>query len=325
MLNAKAAAYARPTTQVALNEFAEAVLEGLSANTKSLPARFFYDANGSALFEEITKLPEYYPTRTETAILSTHARDMVADIPDDSVLIEFGSGSSRKTEILLATLPRLRAYIPIDVSIDALEVAKRRLVTGFPGLDIRPIHGDFSGPIEIPADLRSYARTGFFPGSTIGNLLPSEAARLLSEMRAALSTDGRLIIGVDLKKDPHTLVLAYNDTAGVTAQFNLNMLARINREIEPAFNLHNFRHEAVYNAGEGRIEMHLVSLKAQSVALLGQRFYFQAGESIHTENSYKYAIDEFQTLCKSAGWQSKRIWTDPEKLFSVHELVVANR
>ena len=323
MLNTQLPAQQPSAIANADGEFAEAVIDGLSAKRKSLPCRFFYDARGSELFEEITQLAEYYPTRAESSILAEHAREMAAGIADGSVLIEFGSGSSRKTEMLLSALPRLRAYIPIDVSSTALDEAKRRLQARFPSLDVWPIVGDFSGPIEIRPDLATCPRTGFFPGSTIGNLGPSEAVDLLVHMRKTLATGGQLIIGVDLKKDPRTLVRAYNDERGMTAEFNLNLLARINREIEPAFDLKGFRHRAIYDPVTGRIEMHLVSVKAQTVALLGRIFYFRAGETIHTENSYKYTVDEFQVLCRKAGWRANRVWTDSAALFSVHEMLSA--
>ena len=302
-------------------EFAGAVIEGLSRPQKSLPCRFFYDARGSALFEEITRLPEYYPTRTETAILAANAAMMAEAIPDGGVLVEFGSGSSLKTEILLDKLPHLGAYVSIDVSPSALADAKQRLAARFPGLDVRPTLGDFLRPVALPAEFALRHKAGFFPGSTIGNHTPVEAQRLLRNFRAMLSPGGRLIIGVDLKKDVRTLLLAYNDAAGVTAAFNLNLLARINREIGPAFDLDAFRHEAIYNPRDGRIEMYLVSRKVQDVALLGRRFHFAEGESIHTENSYKYSLSQFRDLARSADWLPQRVWTDSDDLFSVHELI----
>jgi dimethylhistidine N-methyltransferase len=186
---------------------------------------------------------------------------------------------------------------------------------------VRPIVGDFSYPVALPADIAGRHKTGFFPGSTIGNLTPVDAARLLRVFRAALSIEGRLIIGVDLEKDARTLVLAYNDAAGVTAAFNINLLSRINRELAGTFDLAAFKHEAIYNPRDGRIEMHLISLKHQSVRVHGRRFHFRAGESIHTENSYKYSVSQFQDLARSAGWQPRRVWTDERNLFSVHELV----
>ena len=239
------------------------------------------------------------------------------------MLVEFGSGSSRKTELVLERLAAGVAYVPIDVSESALEDAASRLAQRFPALDVRPIIGDFSRPLTLPPDLARRPKTGFFPGSTIGNLAPAEAARLLGVFKSVLSPGGRLIIGVDLKKDARKLVLAYNDAAGVTAAFNLNLLARINREIEPAFDLASFRHEAIYDPREGRIEMHLVSKYAQDVSIRGRRFRFRAGETIHTENSYKYSIEQFQELARFAGWLPAGVWTDDDHHFSAHNLLSA--
>jgi dimethylhistidine N-methyltransferase len=224
------------------HEFATEVLQGLSRPSKTLPCRFLYDARGSELFEKITRLPEYYPTRAETSILKAHAEEMAADVPDGGVLVEFGSGSSLKTELLLERLPRLRAYVPVDVSQSALADASQRLAARFPWLDVRPIVADFAYPVALPAHLAWRHRTGFFPGSTIGNLMPVQASRLLHVFRKVLSTGGRLIVGIDLKKDPGKLVRAYDDTAGVTATFNLNLLARINRELGGNFDLRAFKH-----------------------------------------------------------------------------------
>ena len=302
-------------------DFAASVIEGLSLPRKSLPCRFFYDARGSELFEQITGLQEYYPTRTEIAILEAHAAEMAGGAVANTVLVEFGSGSSRKTEILLKTLRDLTAYIPVDVSESALEDARQRLLERFPNLTIRPIVGDFSRPLAFPENLAGAEKLGFFPGSTIGNFPPPAASLLLAAMRELLSPDGRLIIGVDLKKDARTLVEAYNDAKGVTADFNLNLLARINRELEGSFDLACFRHEAIYNPREGRIEMHLVSCKDQAASVQGRWFWFHAGETIHTENSYKYTTGQFQQLARMAGWCPGRVWTDAGKLFSVHELV----
>lgn len=302
-------------------EFGASVIEGLSRPRKTLSCQFFYDARGSELFEEITRLPEYYPTRTEIAILSTHAAGMTSGVPDEAVLVEFGSGSSRKTEILLKCLPRLRAYVPIDVSESALEGAKRRLLAQFPALDVRPVVSNFIRPVTLPADLAEAPKLGFFPGSTIGNFAPAAASRLLRLMRGLLTPHGSLIVGVDLKKNARRLIEAYNDAAGVTAAFNLNLLTRINRELNGTFDLSGFRHEAIYNPREGRVEMHIVSMKAQAVSILGRWFRFFAGETIHTENSYKYSDAQFQELARSAGWLPGRVWSDGENLFSVHELI----
>jgi L-histidine Nalpha-methyltransferase len=305
-------------------DFAAAVLDGLSRPRRSLPCRFFYDARGSELFEEITRLPEYYPTRTEAAILDAHAAEMAEGVPAGGILVEFGSGSSLKTEILLRQLPQLGAYVCIDVSESALDGAKTRLHSRFPDLDVRPIVGDFSRSVTFPADLAERPRTGFFPGSTIGNLSPADAACLLQTFRVSLGEAGRLIVGADLKKDARRLHMAYNDSRGVTAAFNLNLLDRINRELAGTFDVGAFRHEAVYNPREGRIEMYLTSVRRQVAGVLGRPFHFGAGERIHTENSYKYGIGQFHDLARSAGWQPRRVWTDRDDLFSVHELVVGD-
>jgi dimethylhistidine N-methyltransferase len=305
-------------------DFAASVIEGLSRPRKSLPCRYFYDARGSELFEEITLLPEYYPTRTEIAILETHAAEMAEGVLERAVLVEFGSGSSRKTEILLKNLRDLAAYVPVDVSKSALYDARRRLLERFPALKVRPVVGDFSRPVAFPEDLVKVHKLGFFPGSTIGNFSPSDASRLLGAMRDMLSPDGRLIVGVDLKKDARALVHAYNDEDGVTAAFNLNLLARINRELDGSFDLDCFRHEAIYDPREGRVEMHLVSLKDQAASVRGRWFRFLAGETIHTENSYKYSIDQFQELARAAGWLPGRVWLDAGNLFSMHELISAS-
>jgi L-histidine Nalpha-methyltransferase len=303
---------------------AAAVIEGLSAAQKNLPCRYFYDARGSELFEQITELPEYYPTRTEVAILEANLAEIVGGTGEGEVLVEFGSGSSRKTELLLAALPDLAAYVPIDVSESALDEARARLAGRFPDLDIRPILGDFSGPIRLPADLRLRRKIGFFPGSTIGNLSRSEARALLERFRIVLSRRGRLIVGVDLLKSEEILRLAYDDPAGVTAAFNLNLLVRINREIGPFFDIDAFRHEARFNRRESRIEMHLVSKRDQRVEVLGRRYALRRGETIHTENSHKYAVADFQALAVSAGWTPERVWTDDADLFSVHALSSAH-
>jgi dimethylhistidine N-methyltransferase len=308
------------------NDVARAALSGLSQPQKWLPSWLFYDARGSDLFEEITRLPEYYPTRIETAILESATRDIAADTPPGSVLVEFGSGSSRKTEILLNALPGLSAYAPIDVSRSALDEAVARLALRFPALRVIPTVGDFLAPLALPGGLAgglaSRPRLGFFPGSTIGNFAPAEARDLMAHMAATLGPRGRLVIGVDLRKDLSILLPAYNDAAGVTAAFNANILARLNREAGADFNLDRFVHSAIFNAAEGRIEMHLVSVERQRVTVMGRSFDFAAGESIHTENSYKYSIPRFQDLAHRAGWTPHRVWTDPDQMCSLHELVI---
>ncbi len=311
----------RARRREAESDFASCVVEGLSKTNKSLPCQFFYDARGSELFEEITQLAEYYPTRTEIGILEAHAAEMVECVCEGSALIEFGSGSSRKTQILLDRLPGLSAYVPVDVSPTALDDAKRRLQARYPSLDIRPVVGDFTDGANLPEDIKRRKKLGFFPGSTIGNFAPTGAVLLLRAMRKTLSPGGALVIGVDLKKDARVLVDAYDDRQGVTAAFNLNLLARMNSELGADFDLAAFRHEAIYDPLKGRIEMHLVSLKDQAVAVAGATFHFRAGEKIHTENSYKYSIEQFGELARLAGWSVKRVWTDANNWFSVQKLV----
>ncbi len=302
-------------------DFTEAVLAGLSLKQKAIPCRFLYDRRGSELFEEITDLPEYYQTRAEVEILTTNAVDIVANVSDGAALVEFGSGSSRKTELIIEALAKLRLYIPIDVSTSALEGARERLSQKFPTLTVIPIVADFSKPVRYPTALSSVAKFGFFPGSTIGNLAPAEAVQFLRILKSSLSEHSRLVVGVDLKKETGKLVRAYNDAAGVTAEFNINLLQRINREIEHAFDISTFQHQAIYDPVQGRIEMHLFSLVDQDIKLLGRSFPMRRGESIHTENSYKYTVEEFRELARKSGWAAVRTWTDDQKLFSVHELV----
>jgi dimethylhistidine N-methyltransferase len=303
------------------DDFAASVLEGLSRPRKSLPCRFFYDAKGSALFEEITRQPEYYPTRVEIAILEANAMQMLEGEFGETILVEFGSGSSVKTEILLQRMRRPYAYVPVDVSESALTEARLRLTARFSGLNVWPLVGNFSHRIELSPELAERPKLGFFPGSTIGNFTPAEATHLLRTMRETLSPAGRLIIGVDLKKDVRRLVQAYDDSNGVTAAFNLNLLVRINRELGGTFDLRNFRHAATYEPFEGRIEMHLASMRDQDVWVGGRRIRFCEGETIHTENAYKYTIEEFHLIARAAGWTPRRVWTDDLNLFSVHELL----
>lgn len=311
---------ARALPHAADSEFALEIIAGLTRQPKTLPCRYFYDARGSDLFERITDLPEYYPTKAEIALLEAHAGEMAALAGPGCCLIEFGSGSSRKTELLLRELPRDATYAPIDVSPAALEAARRRLARRFPGLQVLPIVGDFSELARLPVALRRRPKLGFFPGSTIGNFSPVDASLLLRRFRDLLAPDGRLVIGVDLKKDSRVLERAYNDGAGVTAKFNLNLLARINREIAPVLDLDAFEHKAFYDAREGRIEMHLVSRCDQSFEIAGRRFFLKSGETIHTENSYKYAVSQFRALAQSAGWAPSQVWIDSDGLFSIHEL-----
>ncbi len=302
------------------DDFLRAVLDGLGKAQKELPCRFFYDERGSVLFEAITRLDEYYPTRTEAVILRNCAGEISGRSTPGTVLIEFGSGSSTKTEILLEAMPQLAAYVAIDVSGSALDEARARIEERFPHLHVETLVGDFSGPVTLPAICRDAPALGFFPGSTIGNLTRPEAITLLRHFHELLGTGSRFVAGVDLKKDKAILLPAYNDAAGVTADFNLNLLVRINRELSGEFDLRQFRHESIWNESAGRIEMHLISLNEQQVAIGGRRFRFAAGETIHTENSHKYGIGEFQSLAASAGWTPAKVWTDAARLFSVHEL-----
>jgi len=305
------------------SEFATALIRGLSQRSKAIPCRFFYDTEGSRLFERITHLPEYYPTRTETGILRAHAAHLAALAPPGAVLIEFGSGSSTKTELLLAEMDDLHAYVPIDISPAALDDARARIATRFPSLRVMPIVGDFSQPLPLPGAIAGHSRVGFFPGSTIGNLAETDAVALLSSMRAILGKGATLIIGADLKKDVRRLIAAYDDAEGVTAAFNLNLLRRANRELGADFNLEAFTHLATYDVRHGRIDMHLVSGRTQTVNVLGHRIRFTEGERIHTEHSHKYDIAGFATLVQRAGWHSREVLTDPESLFSVHVLTTS--
>ncbi len=304
-------------------DFADAVLDGLRRTPKSIPSRFFYDAQGSELFERITELEEYYPTRAEIALLGEHADEIAALAGPGVCLVEFGSGSSRKTDCLIEALPNLAAYVPIDISEAALAGAVARLRGRFPGLRVAPLLGDFNGALALPRSARPQKKLGFFPGSTIGNLTHPEARAFLKSCRALLGANGAFIVGVDLKKDTSILLPAYNDRQGITAAFNLNLLARINRELGGTFDLSAFAHEAIYNAEEGRIEMHIRSLAGSRFKAMGESFDFAAGETIHTENSHKYTVAEFQALARSAGWEPRQVWTGPDALFSVHYLAPA--
>jgi dimethylhistidine N-methyltransferase len=302
--------------------FERDIIDGLSRRQKSIPSRYFYDDTGSELFEKITELPEYYPTRVETSILLRHAAEMTDGIADDGILIELGSGSSRKTEILLDAAPRLAAYVAIDVSAAALADAALRIRARYPTLEVRPVQSDFMQSIPVPRDLARHRKLGFFPGSTIGNFEDDQAVKFLCDLSHAFSDGDRLIIGADLIKDEDVLLRAYDDTAGVTAAFNLNLLARINRTYGPIFDLNTFRHRAVFNRQRSRIEMHLVSTEKQVVRFRGHIFRFDRGETIHTESSHKYTLESFRKLADRAGWHPRSTWTDDEALFSVHELVV---
>jgi dimethylhistidine N-methyltransferase len=301
-------------------DFAEAVLAGLSRNQKSIPCRFFYDARGSELFEQITSLPEYYPTRVETELLRANAAEIAWLAGADRVVVEFGSGSSRKTNLLLHALRRLRGYVPIDIAGECLHEAATWLKHRHPNLAIEPMIADFTNAVTLPPLALRWNRLGFFSGSTIGNLNHNEGVEFLANASRLLGKDGLLLIGVDLKKPSSILIPAYNDAKGVTAEFNLNLLRRINRELGGNFNLDRFAHDAIYDEEAGRIEMNIVSLAAQTVRVLHRDFRFAEGERIHTENSHKYSIPQFQSLAKAGGWRPVGAWTDADQLFSLHLL-----
>jgi dimethylhistidine N-methyltransferase len=290
------------------------VIAGLSLRQKALPPKYFYDAAGSRLFERICRLPEYYVTRAELALTRRHIGSIARFAGNGCELIEYGSGESLKTRLLIRAL-RPSAYLPIDISAAALRAATQRLSREFAWLRIVPVHGDFSRPVDLPASRQR--RVVYFPGSTIGNLTPDEAHAFLSMTRGQAA---RMLVGVDLKKDANLLHAAYNDSRRVTAAFNLNLLSRINRELGADFKLKRFSHYAFYNAALGRIEMHLVSLARQSVRIGRHRFSFEAGESIHTENSYKYSVGEFRALAAQAGFAGKKVWMDRKGLFALHGL-----
>jgi dimethylhistidine N-methyltransferase len=307
----------------AAKTFAEDVMAGLSAEPKRLPPKYFYDALGSRLFEEITRLPEYYPTRTETAILETSAAEIAKLIPADAAMIEFGAGSSAKARILLRAAKQVSAYVPVDISGEFMANEAARLTEDMPNLRVLPVAADFTRPFELPAGLGAKPRVGFFPGSTIGNFEPHEAHAFLRHAATMLGRGALLIIGADLVKDPAVLNAAYNDSAGVTAMFNLNLLERINRELDGEFRLEKFCHRAFYNREKQRVEMHLVSLARQKVRVMGKVFDFRRGETIHTENSYKYTVELFRSHARSSGWTPAATWLDPQSFFSVHALVAA--
>ena len=303
-----------------LSGFAADLLAGLAAVPKRLPPKHFYDEAGSRLFEEITGLPEYYPTRTELQILAENAAAIARFVPAGGAIIEFGSGSSAKVRLLLRAAPEVVAYVPVDISAAFMAAEAARLRRDFPDLQVTPVAADFTQAFRLPAGLRGRARTGFFPGSTIGNFEPEDACAFLQQAARVLGAGAALIVGVDLVKDERRLHEAYNDAAGVTARFNLNLLARANRELGADFDLDAFEHRAFYDPRRCRIEMHLVSRHAQTVRVLGQAFAFAPGETIHTENSYKYTPESFAELARRGGWRTQALWTDPDRLFSVHAL-----
>lgn len=308
----------------ALEDFGEAVIAGLSQPQKTLPCKFFYDEAGSKIFDAICDLPEYYPTRTETALMEATAAEMADLFGPACHVIEFGSGSSVKIRFLLDALETPAAYTALDISRDHLIAACQSVAADYPDLPVNAVCADFTRPFDLPAGPKNASRTlGFFPGSSIGNFTRPEAAEFLLSARQILTgPEPGFLIGVDLRKDASILEPAYNDAAGVTADFNLNLLVRANRELGSDFDLDGFRHHALYNEAEGRIEMHLISLRAQDVTVNGRTFHLRADETIHTENSHKYAPEEFAELAESAGYTPERLWIDENRLFSIHYLTV---
>ena len=296
--------------------FRSDVLEGLSQADKAIPARWLYDDAGSELFEEITRLKEYYPTRAETEILRAHGTEFAEGIGPGRAVVEFGSGSSVKTPLLLKAIDPA-AYVPLDISGDFLRAAAADLAARFPGLPVHPVEADFMREVELPREVSAMPKLGFFPGSTIGNLVPRTAVDLLRTMRATLGESSKLLIGMDLIKDVDVLEAAYDDARGVTAEFNLNLLRRINRELGGTFPVGSFRHEARWNDEFARIEMHLVADEALEFEVSGHHFAMQAGESIHTENSHKFSRRSSNTLLLAGGWTPVARWVDSEERFSL--------
>ncbi len=298
------------------------VLQGLLAERKELPSKYFYDAAGSQLFEQICEQDEYYLTRTELSIMQDYAREMAALLGPNCLLIEYGSGSSTKTRLLLDALQDPAGYVPIDISKEQLLYSVAALNLSYPNLEVLPVCADYTSAFQLPMPHKPVERKiAYFPGSTIGNFTREAALRFLRQV-ATLCRDGGLLIGIDLQKDFNILHRAYNDAQGITAQFNKHLLERINQELGANFQVQHFGHYAFYNPDQGRVEMHLVSLKDQTVCIGNRDISFKPGESIWTESSHKYALDDFARLAKDAGFTVERVWTDPRSLFSVQYLAV---
>jgi len=317
-----------PITYIDLNpveeSMAESVIAGLRASPKYLESKFLYDERGSRLFERICEQPEYYPTRTELGILRAHAADIAALVGPEAHVIELGAGALEKVGLLLAALKRPAGFTAIDISGDHLKEAAEALASEFPDIEISAVCADYTAEYTLPDSLGRGARrrVGFFPGSTIGNFTPEAAERFLLRQKTVFGLGGLMIVGVDLRKDKAILDAAYNDAAGVTAAFNLNMLAHINAELGADFDLDRFAHRAAYIPERGRVELHLESLADQAVHVAGETFHLSKGERIHTENSCKYDIAAFQDLARRAGWTPRAVHTDAESLFSLHVLEV---
>lgn len=309
----------RAPAPVANRQFLNDVLRGLSQPQKALPPKYFYDTRGSEYFDRICELEEYYPYRTELNLLPQVAAAVDEYLQQATTIVEFGAGSLKKIQPLLDTLGSVRRFVPIDIAGDFLATSCSILQEQFPSLQINPIEADFCQPVSLP-DTGTDIRLGFFPGSTIGNFTPLEAKRFLSSAGGTLGRHSYLLIGVDTKKSPSVLHKAYNDSKNVTAEFNLNLLHRINEELLANFAVDRFEHYAFYNASEGCVEMHLVSAEQQEVFVAGQPFYFERGESIHTESSYKYNPEEFRALASASGWKTRDTWVSNNGYFSMHLL-----
>lgn len=306
--------------------FAADVVKGLSAQRKRLPPKYFYDELGSALFDAITEQPEYYPTRCEMSILRDKGAEIAKLIPAGAALVEFGSGSNRKARLLLAAAPALAAYVPVDICGPVLEQEAAELRADFPALKVLPVEADFTQSFDLPPEaMAATVRVGFFPGSTIGNLEPHEAASFLRNAARTLGPGAKMIIGADLVKSSEILNAAYNDAAGVTEKFNLNLLTRLNRELGGTFDLSTFEHHAFYNRERQRIEMHLASTRRQKVKVAGETFEFRAGETIHTENSYKYTPESLAALARGVGWEPVGVWTDGDCHFSIQAFSLSEK
>ena len=303
------------------NEFASDVLEGLARTQKYVAPKYFYDAEGSRLFEEICELAEYYPTRTEIELLRTIAPEIGALISPGAALVEFGSGASVKTRLLLDAAPQLQVYAPIDISRAALDAASEAIRRDYPALTVAPAVDDFTRAMTLPNAARGRPVTGFFPGSTIGNFTPQEARDFLRAAHRLLGPGARFIVGIDIIKAEETLIAAYDDALGVTAAFNLNLLARINRELGGDFDLNQFTHRARWNSDEARVEMHLESRRAQSVRVAGRTFDFAPGETLHTENSHKFTVEGFAALAATAGWRLEKSWESGDPAFAIVSLI----
>lgn len=300
--------------------FGRDFIAALEARPRTMSPKYFYDRQGSALFDAICELPEYYPTRTEFGILRAQAAEIATQIGSNAEIVEFGAGSCAKVRLLLDAMDRPTRYLPIDISEDHLREATRRLADEYPTLQAEPVVADYTRPFALPKPLPGVGqRVGFFPGSTLGNFTPEEALRFL-RMAAQVLRGGALLLGADLVKDPAMLHAAYNDAQGVTAAFNLNLLARANRELGADFDLSQFWHHAFYNVPQQRIEMHLVSRRTQTVELCGRPFEFQEGQTLHTENSYKFTVAGLRAMAVQAGFRPGPVWTDPNRLFSLHWL-----